>query len=104
MRGMLEWNAVSVVFCWTIQIGFLIVSFSLHDHLLLQVKKWEKKMPTWMKYILLLGKAWVCLSGAWLVIDATPGFSFLVIGESMLLLLQIYCWVGIVAPMGKWGD
>lgn len=101
MRGMLEWNAVSVVFCWSIQIGFLIVSFSLRDHLMLQAKKWQKKVPSWMKHILLLGKSWVCLSGAWLVIDAIPGFSFLVLGELMLLLLQIYCWVGIVGLIGR---
>lgn len=102
MLGMREWDGVSVVFCWGIQVGFLIVSFSLRDHLRAYVNASGKKIHPFMKYSLLLGKVWVLCTGLWLLISKMNGFGFLLLGEMMLLMVQIYGWVGMAAPMGRW--
>ncbi len=99
MLGMLEWDAVGVVFCWGIQVAFLIVSFSLRDYLMAYVHASVKQVHPFMKYSLLLGKVWVLCTGVWLLISKMNGFGFLLLGEMMLLMVQIYCWVGMAAPI-----
>lgn len=102
MNGMRQWNAVSVVYCWYIQLSFLIVSFSLRDHLYEQAHQWIHTQHPFMKYTLLLGVAWVLFTGVRLLIPTINGFSFLMLGELLLLSVQLYCLVGIAAPMGRW--
>ena len=98
MLGMREWDAVGVVFCWGIQVAFLIVSFSLRNYLMAYVNASVKQVHPFMKYSLLLGKAWVLCTGLWLLISKMNGFGFLLLGEMLLLSVQIYCWVGMAAP------
>ncbi len=102
MHGMRQWNAVSVVYCWYIQVSFLIVSFSLRDHLFAEANKWVNTIHPFMKYTLLIGIAWVLFTAVRTLIPAINGFSFLMLGELLLLSVQVYCLVGIAAPMGRW--
>jgi hypothetical protein len=54
-----------------------------------------------MMVVAFLGMLWVLFSGVQLVIVKMSEFSFQTIGEFILLFAQMYCLVGIVAPMSR---
>jgi hypothetical protein len=103
MKGMQHWNAVSVVYCWYIQISFLIVTFSLRDHLWNKANNWIQHAQPFIKWMMLLAVVWVMFTGVQLLLSKVVGFSFLMAGEMLLLFVQLYCLVGIAAPMGRVG-
>jgi hypothetical protein len=105
LQGMVEWNTTSVVYCWMIQVLLLSITFSLRDQLWNTTKIWQDGCSLLIQRVMMvvafLGMLWVLFSGVQLVIVKMSEFSFQTIGEFILLFAQMYCLVGIVAPMSR---
>ncbi len=105
LQGMVEWNTVSVVYCWLIQVLFLSITFSLRDQLWNTTKIRQEGCSLLMHRVMVvvafLGMLWVLFSGIQLITVKMSEFIFPIIGEFILLFAQMYCLVGIVVPMSR---
>lgn len=103
MKGMSTWNAVSVLYCWYIQIAFLVVSFSLREQLTQKAIHWLLHIPFAFQRIL-FAFATLCMLGVFvhalqLFLGALDNLTFLGVGELLLLIIQFGCLLGIAVPM-----
>lgn len=103
MKGMSTWNAASVLYCWYIQIAFLVVSFSLREQLSDKAIHWMLHLPFTFQRVL-LAFATLCMFGILfhalqLFLGALDNITFLGVGELLLLIVQFSCLLSIAVPM-----
>ncbi len=103
MKGMSTWNAPSVLYCWYIQIAFLVVSFSLREKLSYTAINWLSNISFALQRILFIVVAlcMICVlfHAMQLFLAAIDRVSFLGIGELLLLTVQFVCLLSIAVPM-----
>ncbi len=103
MKGMSTWNAASVLYCWYMQIAFLVVSFSLREQLSDKAIHWLLHIPLTFQQVL-LAIATLCMLGVLfnalqLFLEAFDNVTFLGVGELSLLIVQFGCLLSIAVPM-----
>lgn len=103
MKGMSTWNAASVLYCWYMQIAFLVVSFSLREQLSDRAIHWLLHIPLTFQQVL-LAIATLCMLGVLfnalqLFLEAFNNVTFLGVGELSLLIVQFGCLLSIAVPM-----
>jgi hypothetical protein len=103
--GMDQWNPVSIAFCWMIQVGLLVLLLSVRNFILPFILSWMRVQP-----FLPLKICWVllALAGLWgywllirLIVDSGSRIDFLMIGQCFLLLVLLYGFTEMAAPMGS---
>lgn len=103
MKGMSTWNAASVLYCWYIQIAFLVVSFSLREQLSKKAIYWLVGISYQLQRILtilaVIGIVWVLSSALKLFLGTFDDITFLGVGELLLLIVQFSCLLSIAVPM-----
>lgn len=103
MLGMLEWNNISILFCWLIQLAFIAASVECRDTLIKKAAGWLTRIPPNCLRPLLLLANWlvllVLLFAVWVVLKTVPGFSLAVAIELLLMFIQVWCLCGAAVPM-----
>lgn len=95
LQGMLHWTKAGVAYCWLIQVGILSV--------LLSLRRFTRQLvpvgsPRFSTILILAVKAWIGWQLIRLLVAATDKFSFLMAGQWLLFLVQLYVFMEMVAP------
>jgi hypothetical protein len=103
MKGMSTWNAASILYCWYLQLSFLVVSFSLREQLSNKAIHWLRNVPFSLHKLFMifavLCMIWMLLHAIQLFFAAIDRITFVGIGELFLLIIQFVCLMGIAVPM-----
>lgn len=100
-QGMAQWNTATKIYCWVIQIILLRISFSLRAYVFVWAEHRVINAPSVIRYVIMGASYCVVLFGLYLIIAKMGLFGCWMLGESLLLLLQVYYLVGMAAPMGR---
>ena len=103
-QGMAQWNAASKIYCWVIQLILLRISFSLRAYVFVWAEHRVVNAPFVIRYIIMGASYCVVLFGLYLIVAKMELFSCWMLGESLLLFLQVYYLVGMAAPIGRCFD
>jgi hypothetical protein len=95
LQGMLHWTKAGVAYCWLIQVGILSVLLSLKRYTRQLVIAGPARFST---IVCLPFKVWIGWQLIRLLVAATGKFSFLVAGQWLLFLVQLYVFMEMVAP------
>lgn len=102
-NGMQLWNNAYMLYCWCVQFAFIVITVELRDTLIKKAAHWFTLLPrNWVRFVLamaILPVLSVVTASLLILVQSIPAFSFGVLIELLLLLVQVWCLCGAAVPM-----